>query len=457
MYLKEETQEARPLRTGGAPQERVGLPRIVIVGGGAGGIELATKLGNRLGKRKRAEITLVDFSLTHLWKPLLHEVAAGTLDSHEDDLDYLAQAHAHDFRFRLGRMVGLDRAKRLIELAPIMDHGGDMIVPGSVLPYDLLVLAVGSVSNDFGIPGVKEYCAFLDSREQADRFQQRLMRSYLQANTQREPLREGQLTIAIVGGGATGVELAAELHNTARQLVAYGFDRIAPERDAKLVLIEAEERVLSTLPERLSKAAEQRLRELGVTIHTGELVTRVTEAGIYTKSGLFVPAELKVWTAGIKAPDFLRNLDGLETNRLNQIVVRQNLQTTRDPHIYAFGDCAQCPQPGTDRPVPPRAQAAHQQAALLAKSLSRVLDGKAPLDYVYRDYGSLISLSRYTTVGNLMGNLTGDVMIEGRIARLIYNWLYKSHRIAVRGLMPIMLETMADWIARPAKPRLKLH
>lgn len=457
MYLKEKKQEERSLRTEETPREKVDLPRIVIVGGGAGGIELATKLGDRLGKRRRAEVILVDYSMTHLWKPLLHEVAAGTLDSHEDELSYLAQARAHGFRFRLGRMVGLDRARRLVELAPILNHDGDMIVPGSMVPYDLLVIAVGSVSNDFGIPGVKEYCAFLDNRDQADRFQQKLMRSYLQANSQREPLREGQLTVAIVGGGATGVELAAELYNTARQLAAYGFDRIEPERDAKLVLIEAGERILGSLPERLSKAAEQRLRELSVTIHTNEFVTSVTEAGIHTKSGLFVPAELKVWTAGIKAPDFLRNLDGLETNRLNQLVVHQNLQTTRDPRIYAFGDCAHCPQPGTDQPVPPRAQAAHQQAALLAKSLPRVLDGKAPLDYVYRDYGSLISLSRYTTVGNLMGNLTGDVMIEGRIARLIYNWLYKSHRIAVRGLVPVMLETVADWIARPAKPRLKLH
>lgn len=457
MYLRDEAEDERQ-RRGTTPESApAALPRIVVVGGGAGGIELATKLGNRLGKRNKAHITLVDRSLTHLWKPLLHEVAAGTLDSHEDDLDYLAQARSHHFRFRLGRMAGLDRARRLVHLEPILDEERAAIVPARTLLYDVLVIAVGSMTNDFGTPGVKEHCCFLDSREQADAFQQTLLHNYLRANTQRGPLREGQLNIVIVGGGATGVELAAELHNTARQLAAYGFDRIEPDFDVKLVLIEAGERILSALPERLSTAAEQQLRKLGVKLHTREMVTRVTEEGVHTKSGLFIPAEMKVWAAGIKAPDFLRSLDGLETNRLNQLMVRRTLQTTRDDNIFAFGDCAHCPQPGTDQPVPPRAQAAHQQASLLVKSISALLQGKPLPEYTYRDYGSLISLSRYTTVGNLMGNLTGDVMIEGRFARFIYNSLYKTHRIAVRGWIAVMLETLAGFITRPARPRLKLH
>jgi NADH:ubiquinone reductase (H+-translocating) len=432
------------------------VPRIVVVGGGAGGLELAAKLGRRLGRRERAAITLIDPNLTHVWKPLLHEIAAGTLDSHEDDLDYLAQARKWHFRFRLGRMDGLDRDRRVVALAPITDESGNEIVPRRSFAYDYLVIAVGSVSNDFGVPGVEEYCSFLDTREQADRFQQQLMRSYLRAQTQSGPLKERQLSVAIVGGGATGVELAAELHHTARQLVAYGLDRIAPEQDVKLSLLEAGERILGALPERLSQAAAARLRALGVAVHTGQTVTRVTREGLETKSGLRVPAEMKVWAGGIKAPEFLRALP-LETNRLNQLRVRRTLQTTLDDAVFAMGDCAECPQPGTDVPVPPRAQAAHQQASLLVKSFERLLKGQPALEYSYRDYGSLVSLSRYTTVGNLMGNLTGNVMIEGAFARLIYVSLYKSHRIAVLGRLPVLLESIANLITRPTRPRLKLH
>jgi NADH:ubiquinone reductase (H+-translocating) len=431
-------------------------PHIVIVGGGAGGVELATKLGRALGRRGRADVTLIDQTLSHVWKPLLHEVAAGTLDSHEDDIDYLAQGRSGHFRFRLGRMDGLDRARQEVMLAPMMDEEGIEIVPRRRFRYDYLVISVGSVSNDFGVAGVARHCHFLDNREQADRFQQRLMRAYLRAQTQAEPLREAQLNVAIVGAGATGVELAAELHAAARQLVAYGLDRIDPERDVKLTILEAGPRILGGLPERLSRAAEQRLRELGVSVHTGQLVSEVTREGLHTKQGLYVPAELKVWAAGIKAPDFLASL-GLETNRLNQIRVRQTLQTTRDERVFAFGDCAACPQPGTEKPVPPRAQAAHQQAALLVRSFGRLLRGRSLPNYVYRDYGSLISLSRYSTVGNLMGNLTGNVMIEGAFARVIYNSLYKSHRAALRGWPAVALESFADLLTRPTRPRLKLH
>lgn len=130
--------------------------RIVIVGGGAGGLELAARLGRSLGRRTRAEITLVDISLRHLWKPLLHEVAAGTLDSHADAVEYLAQARAHGFRFRLGRMEGLDRERREIRLGAIKDAGGVQIGGPKLLGYDTLVIAVGSTVNDFGVPGVKE-------------------------------------------------------------------------------------------------------------------------------------------------------------------------------------------------------------------------------------------------------------------------------------------------------------
>jgi len=434
---------------------------IIVVGGGAGGLELATKLGNKLGRRNKADITLVSASLTHLWKPLLHEVAAGTLDSHDDELDYLAQGHWHHFKFRLGQMDGLDRARREIMVAPSLDAEGREFIPRRTFRYDTLIIAVGSVSNDFGIKGVREHCYVLDTPGQAENFHQTLLKKCYAAQTQSAPLREGQLHVAIAGAGATGVELAAELHGSTRKLVAYGLDQIQPDRDIKLNIIEAAGRILPALPERLTNKVAVSLDKIGVKLSLGERIVEATGNGFRTESGSFIPSELKVWAAGIKAPDFLAGLDGLETNRINQLVVKPSLQTTRDDNIFVFGDCASCSIAGTDSFVPPRAQAAHQQASMLVKSMRRRLQGSALPEYVYVDYGSLVSLSRYTTVGSLMGNLLGrwggNVMVEGLIARLVYLSLYKMHLAALHGYLRTGLMTLSDILVRKHRPGLKLH
>lgn len=437
--------------------------RIIVVGGGAGGLELATKLGNKFGRRKKAEITLVDASLTHLWKPLLHEVAAGTLDSHEDDLAYMAQAHWRHFTFIWGRMDGLVRDKREINVAPTLDEKGEEIIPRRTFNYDTLIIAVGSTTDDFGIKGVREHCEFLDSREQADKFNQTLLKRYYAAQAQIEPLRKSQLHVAIAGAGATGIELAAELHDATRQLVDFGLDHIQPDRDIKLTIVEAADTILPALHTHLSDTAAKALRDLDIEIRTGERIVEANAEGFHTESGDFVPAELKVWAAGIKAPDFLQDIDGLETNRANQLVVRQTLQATRDENIFAFGDCAACSLADTSETVPPRAQAAHQQSSLLVKSMKRRLTGERvslPI-YKYVDYGSLVNLSRYSTVGNMRGNLlgkfSGSVMIGGLLARFVYLSLYKMHQAALHGFVRVGLITLANLLTRRSTPRMKLH
>jgi NADH:ubiquinone reductase (H+-translocating) len=439
-------------------QQRSRLHRIVIVGGGAGGLELATRLGDKLGRRKRAAVTLVDRSRTHLWKPLLHQVAAGSMDINDHELDYLAQARWHHFQFQLGEMVGLDRAAGLVRLAPIMDAGGDEIVPSRTVPYDTLVLAIGSHTNDFGTAGAARHALSLDTPAQAALFHTRLLNDCLRANTQAEPLEPGQLHIAIIGAGATGVELAAELHNSIRELVSFGLDRIDPERDIQLTIVEAAPRILPVLPERLSEATLKLLEKLNVEVLTGERVTEVSAKGVTTASGRFVPAELVVWAAGIKAPDFLRELDGLESTRSNQLVVTQTLQTSRDPNIYAMGDCASCAWLGHDHPVPPRAQAAHQQASYLARAIPARLRSRPVKPWTYRDFGSLVSLGKYSTVGSLMGAVSrGSLMIEGYFAGLMYVSLYKMHEYALHGFTKVFLDTVARLITRRTEPHVKLH
>lgn len=432
--------------------------RILIVGGGAGGLELATRLGRTLGKRGKAKVTLVDANLTHIWKPLLHEVAAGSLNSSEDELNYVAQAKWNHFEFQLGRMIGLDRAEQRITLSATLDERGEVLVPERQLGYDSLVIAVGSTTNDFGTPGAAEHCLFLDTREQAERFHSQLLSHYLRAHASQSDTTE-QINVAIVGAGATGVELAAELHHAAHQLAAYGLDSIHPE-NMRITLVEAGPRVLPALPERIGKPVHKTLESLGVTVMTNAAVSQVTREALLTAQGDTITASLKVWAAGIRAPGFLKDLDGLESNRINQLQVRPTLQTTRDDNVFAFGDCAACPQPDSEgRNVPPRAQAAHQQASLLAKSLKLRVDGQGQAlpEYRYRDYGSLISLSSFSTIGNLMGNLTGSVMLEGWLARVFYVSLYRMHQMALYGPLRTMLLMLSDRIGRSTEPRLKLH
>jgi NADH dehydrogenase len=291
--------------------------RIVVAGGGTAGLDLVTRLGDTLGKRRAAEITLIETTRTHLWKPLLHAVAAGSKDPDEHELNYLAQAHWHNFRYRLDEMIGLDRANKRVCLGAMQDEEGTEITPPRSFHYDTLVIAIGSVSNDFGTPGVAEYAVPLDTTERVVRFNRRLVNAYIRANAQAAPVRPGQLHVAIIGAGATGTELAAELHRTMREVVAYGLDRIDPDRDIRIILIEGANRILPVLLERISGATLKLLNALAVEVHTGAHVAEVTQDGVRLADGALLSAGLAVWSAGIKAPTFLRDLDGLESNRLN--------------------------------------------------------------------------------------------------------------------------------------------
>jgi NADH dehydrogenase len=430
---------------------------VIIVGGGAGGLELATRLGDRLGRKGRAAVTLVDRNETHLWKPLLHEVAAGSMDIHAHQLDYLAQARWHHFNFRCGALEGLDRARRQITVAPTVDERGEEVIPRRTLRYDTLVIAIGSVANTFGVPGVAEHAYALESAAEADRFHRRLINACIQANY-RPGNAPAQLRVVIVGAGATGVELAAELHNTTRVLAGYGLQNIDPGRFLDITLLNADPRILPMLPERIAKAVTAALEDLGVRVACSEQVVEITASEVKTQSGKSYPADLAVWAAGIKGADLLRNLDGLETNRVNQLVVQPTLETTRDPDIFALGDCSAFPREGKMPPVPPAAQAAHQQASHLLGSIALRLRGRPLAPFRYRDFGSLVSLGEYSTIGSLMGFLSGkSYRVEGWFARLMYLSLYKMHLYALHGPIGVALDTLARLLKRGTEPSVKLH
>ena len=435
------------------------LHHIVVVGGGAGGLELATQLGHKLGRKNKAHITLVDRARTHIWKPLLHEIAAGSMDVERHALEYQAQGYWHGFKYRYGEMVGLDRANKRVHLAETVDEDGRQITPDRWLPYDTLVVAIGSISNAFGTPGVYQNAIMLDTPEQAERFNRRLLNACVRANSQPGPVKPGQLHVAIVGAGATGTELSAELHSSLRGLVAFGLDKIVPEKDIKITLIEANSRILGALPERMSIAVTDVLKGLNVDVRTNARVMEVTKEGVKLDGGEFVPSELVVWAAGVKGPDVLGKLDGLEVSRGNMLVVKPTLQTTLDDNVFAIGDCAYLMLPGEQFPLPPRAQTAHQESSHLVKQLQRRIAGETDLaPFKYLDFGSLVSLGHYSTVGNLMGFISGkSIRIEGFFAKMMYRSLYKMHEMALHGPVKVTLDTVSRLLTRRTEPQVKLH
>ncbi|MBD1576801.1 NAD(P)/FAD-dependent oxidoreductase [Vibrio sp. S11_S32] len=429
------------------------MTRIVVVGGGAGGLELATKLGRTLGRKRRAEVTLVDRKTSHLWKPLLHEVATGSLDEGVDALSYRAHAKNHHFDFQMGSLNAIDRDSKKITLSEIRDEHDELLIPSREIEYDILVLAIGSTSNDFNTPGVRDHCIFLDSPEQAHLFRKEMNNLFLKLHAHHG---EGKVDIAIVGGGATGVELSAELHNAIKELHTYGFEDLDSSK-LNINLVEAGERILPALPTRISGAAHNELVKLGVNVRIQTMVTQADQHGLTTKDGEHIPAQLMVWAAGIKAPDFMKDIAGLETNRINQLVVKSTLQATRDENVFVIGDLASCQQADGSF-VPPRAQAAHQMASRAYNNIVAKINDHDLKDYVYKDHGSLVSLSRFSTVGSLMGNLTkGSMMIEGRIARVVYISLYRMHLVALHGCFKTGLMMLVGRINRVLRPNLKLH
>ena len=436
--------------------------KVVIVGGGAGGLELATRLGKAYGRGNKVIVTLVDKNRTHIWKPKLHEIASGSMDFGDHEVDYMAQAHWNHFTFRIGELKGLDRTNKTIDLFPYLDSDGSPVTPIQQIEYDTLVVCVGSLSNDFGTQGVKEFALKLETQHDAKQFHSKMVNACIRAHHQKEVIHKRQLHVAIIGAGATGVELAAELHRTTREVVTFGLDRIDPEKDIKVSLIEAAERILPALQPRLSLATEDLIKKLGVQVFTNSKVMEVMPTGIRLADGRVLESELVVWAAGVKAPDFLKDLGGLETNRINQLIVFDTLQTTRDVNIFALGDCAACPCPDEDGGrggiVPPRAQAAHQQASHLFQQIKRRLANKPLRAYRYKDFGSLVSLGKFSTVGNMMGGLIGkNLMIEGYFAKLMYLSLYKLHELAIHGVLKTSLYTFVRMITKQTNPTVKLH
>lgn len=434
------------------------METIVIVGGGAGGLELATRLGDCLGKKARARVVLVDRYPTHFWKPLLHAVASGKLDPQVHQVEYSAQAADHGFQFICGEVLCVDRAGRTLDIGPYRGDDGTEMLPQRSLRYDKLVLACGAVTNFFNIRGAAEHSLTLDSVYDAELFRRRFLASCMQASSRRMPGAESEaaVNIVIVGGGATGVELAAELCHTVRTLAKYNVHSLDPARDVRIRILERGDRLLPHLNAQLSNRAARHLRRLGIEVCTDTTVARVDADAVHDTGGVRHASDITVWAAGVMAPDICTTL-ALPVNRLKQILVRQDLRTEEDPNVFALGDCSSYVSPVNGAVVPPRAQVAHQQAMFLAEVLSQPQTGSL-LNFQYRDYGSLVSLGPFAAIGVLIGGLKQrEMLVGGLAARVLYGLMYQRHVMSLHGFIRMAAQSLAHWIRGKVTPPVKLH
>ncbi|CAN7268705.1 NAD(P)/FAD-dependent oxidoreductase [Pseudoduganella sp. LjRoot289] len=431
------------------------MKTIVIVGGGAGGLELATRLGDSMGRKGRARVILVDRSPTHFWKPLLHTVASGKRDPQVFQIEYSAQAAEHGFTFMHAELRSVDRAGQTLELAPCLsDDIGEAPAVRS-LGYSTLVLALGAVTNFYGVPGAADNVCTLDNVREAKSFYRRFFGACVRASEG----GDSKVNIVIVGGGATGVELAAELGYSARALAKYKIHTLDPARDVRITILERGSRLLPHLPPEQSARAEAYLVSRGIEIRNGTGVTQVDADCVHVTEGdgpeTTRPASLTLWAAGVMGPAICTTL-GLPLSRMRQIMVKASLQSVDDANVFAIGDCASfvCPVKGA---APPRAQVAHQQAVFLAAALSR-REGKPLPEFSYRDYGSLVSLGPVAAVGVLLGGSVGrQLPVSGALANVLYGLMYQKHLMALHGFVRAAAVIVADWLRKRISPSIKLH
>ena len=433
------------LEAEGFPPKR----KILVVGGGAGGVELAAALG-RQSSHLKMEVTLVDRSTRHFWKPRLHELASGLLGAGEDEMSYLALGRQNNFSFRLGELTGIDPIAKSVSISAVKDSDGNDYLAERQLHYDTLVLAFGSQVNDFGIPGVSEHCHMLDSGDEAQAFQRRVLEQAVRVS---DGLVD-QLRVGIVGAGATGTELAAELHHAVGAMRRFG--GLMSQGTLEITVVDMASRVLPNCDPATSDFAARALERLGVTMRLNSSVREVTADGLVLKGGMVIPCGLKVWASGVIGLPVAAHLAGLKLDRSRRIVCDSHLLCEGAADVFALGDCASVLDPATQRPLPATAQVAHQQASYLTRAIAGH-SRRAPDSFAYKPRGSLVSLGREPAAGEIPIPRRSQLTFNGRLPKLLYASLQLAHRAELTGWRHAVTLLVAERMRRITAPPIKLH
>lgn len=426
----------------------------VVVGGGAAGLELVTRLARAHAGQPPSPIVLIDRELGHVWKPRLHEIATAMQSPLGAETSYLGHSRAHGYRFEIGTLQQVDPDARRVFLAPLLGPDGKPVLSARSILYGRLVLALGSEENDFGTPGAREHCLFLNSTAQAVKIRDAL----LTAAFRMARGEASQLSIVVIGGGATGVELSAEIRHALDALWEHepGLDRSR----VRLTVVEGSDRLLSANPPQVSDYAERALSARQVQLIMGDRVASVDDEGVVLRSGRRIDAQLRIWTAGIQAPRVLERSPGLPRSRSGRMAVDDKLCCIGLSNVYAIGDCAEWVDVETGRAAPYTAQVASAQASYLADALMVQASGKAPEPFRFKSAGAIVSLGDRGAAGNLttrFGRKSHDQFVQGLSARLVYGMLYRRHELAIHGWRGALARLLGDWLARTYQPKLKLH
>lgn len=406
-------------------------PQVVIVGGGFGGLEAAKSLGGAA-----ARVTLVDRRNHHLFQPLLYQVATAVLSPAD-----IAQPI---------RAVLRDRANVEVVLGDVtsVDADGKQVVlaDGSRLPYDYLILAAGASHAYFGHDEWEPYAPGLKSLEEATDIRRRLLVSFEAAERETDPeKRKALMTFVVVGGGPTGVEMAGAIAEIARYSLAKDFRHI-DTRDARVILLEAVDRLLLAFPTQLSRYALWDLQRLGVDVRFNTPVTDIGP-GVVTAGGAEIKAATIIWAAGVKSSPIGATL-GAETDRAGRVIVQPDLTVPGRPEVFVIGDMSSLAGPN-GRPYPGVAQVAKQEGAWTAKNIRRAMAGKAMEPFQYIDLGNMATIGRNAAVADIRGvNLTGFV------AWLVWALVHVFNLIGFRNRIVVALQWLWGYMTFQRGARL---
>ncbi|MDR7418192.1 MAG: NAD(P)/FAD-dependent oxidoreductase [Armatimonadota bacterium] len=358
--------------------------RVIIVGGGFGGLWAARALAGG-----PADVLLIDRCNYHTFLPLLYQVGAAELEP--EAIAYPIRSilrRQRSLRFMMADVKAVDLAARTIAT----EH--------QRVPYDFLILAAGSVSHFFGVAGAAEHAFPLKTLPQGGTLRNHILCCFERAAHEPDAaLRRELLTFAIVGGGPTGVEFAGALAELIRGPLVKDYPGL-DFQEVRVVLLEAVERLLPGLPDRLQAYALSRLRQMGVDVRVRAAVGEIRREAVCLRDGTIIPARTVVWTAGVRGEP-LAQAWGLPTSRAGRVTVLPTLQVPDHPDVYVVGDLAHVEQDG--RPLPMIAPVAIQQGEAAGRNVARQLRGEAPLEFRYRDRGAMAVIGRNAAVAHVWG------------------------------------------------------